>query len=169
MISFTSATGGTRRATAAAAARCADSPQTTPIRPPQRHDKTSFIYSFRGKSGPALGGTEYRLFLNNLNNFIIRRFTTKPRDDRSDLSSGQASKPCSEIGIHFIHQAGSSNINNDNNVRKLNYKHLRRAASFASCFAQKWTLSVKNWLSASVKCRPEVLAVHYAKHPHLSS
>jgi len=64
MISFTSATGGTRRATAAAAAaaaRCADSPQTTPIRRPQRHDKTSLIHSFRGKSGPALGGTEYRL------------------------------------------------------------------------------------------------------------
>jgi len=27
-----------------------------------------------------------------LNNFISRRFTTKARDDRSDLSSGQASK-----------------------------------------------------------------------------
>jgi len=36
-----------------------------------------------------------------LNDFINRRFTTKSRDDRSDLSSGQASKPYSKIGIHY--------------------------------------------------------------------
>ena len=37
-----------------------------------------------------------------LNNFINRRLTTKSRDDRSDLSRGQASKPYSKIGIHLM-------------------------------------------------------------------
>jgi len=37
-----------------------------------------------------------------LNNFINKRFTTKSREEISDLSSGQASKPYSKIGIHFM-------------------------------------------------------------------
>ena len=31
-----------------------------------------------------------------------RRFITKSIADRSDLSNGQASKPYSKIGIHFV-------------------------------------------------------------------
>ena len=37
-----------------------------------------------------------------LTNFINRWFTTKSRDDRSDLSGGQASKPYSKIAIHLV-------------------------------------------------------------------
>jgi len=37
-----------------------------------------------------------------LNNFINKRFTTKSREEISDLSSGQASKPYSKIGIHLM-------------------------------------------------------------------
>jgi len=38
-----------------------------------------------------------------LNNFINNQFITKSRDDRLlDMSSGQASKPYSKIGIHLV-------------------------------------------------------------------
>jgi len=37
-----------------------------------------------------------------LTNFINRWFTTKSRDDRADLSGGQASKPYSKIAIHLV-------------------------------------------------------------------
>jgi len=37
-----------------------------------------------------------------LNNFINRRFAKKSRYERSDLSTGQVSKPYSKIGIHLL-------------------------------------------------------------------
>ena len=37
-----------------------------------------------------------------LDNFIRKRTITKSRDDRSDFSNGQASKPYRRTGIHLL-------------------------------------------------------------------